>query len=141
MNKQLYETYNNIDYKQSRDQKIELNKQTHCFVCNESFGKKKKGDRRLHHDYRQGENNIIGYACVRCNLSMTKKRKAGIPVILHNGSHYDWKFIMKEIGSVIEEENKLETVDPKNKLELENIEVLGLTSENYITRKWNNMVH
>ena len=69
---------------------------------------------------------------------MTEKRRAGIPVIFHNGSHYDWKFLMSEIGSIIEEEMpKIE--DLTKKLQLQRIEVLGLNSENYITIKWNNM--
>ena len=69
---------------------------------------------------------------------MTEKRRAGIPVIFHNGSHYDWKFLMSEIGSIIEEEMpKLDDVTKKQ--QLERVEVLGLNSENYITIKWNNM--
>ena len=38
---------------------------------------------------------------------MTEKRRAGIPVVFHNGSGYDWKFLMKELGNVIEEDEKL----------------------------------
>ena len=65
---------------------------------------------------------------------MTEKCRAGIPVIFHNGSHYDWKFLMSEIGSIIEEEiPKLD--DVTKKLDLQRIEVLGLTSENYITER------
>ena len=87
--------------------------QTHCFVCNESFDKVKKeidqkadeeqskkkaqskyyniqkSNKHLHHNHIIDKNNMIDYACVRCNLQMTEKRRAGIPVIFHNGSHYD----------------------------------------------------
>ena len=45
--------------------------------------------KHLHHDHKLGENNIIAYACVRCNMQITEKRRAEIPVIFHNGSHYD----------------------------------------------------
>ena len=34
---------------------------------------------------------------------MTEERRSGILVIFHNGSHYDWKFFMPEMGSIIEE--------------------------------------
>ena len=57
----------------------------------------------LHHDHKREENNIIGRACKRCNLSMTEERRYGILVIFHNGSHYDWKFFMQELGGIIEE--------------------------------------
>ena len=100
-------------------------------VCNESIVNlqtwfKEKEEKRkdatesrikhLHHDHKQENNNIIAYACNRCNLQMTEKRKAGIPVIFHNGSGYNWKFLMKEIGSIIEEELKgMEKEDLTNK--------------------------
>ena len=67
---------------------------------------------------------------------MTEKRRAGVPVVFHNGFGYDWKFIMKEIVSVIEEEEKLSEIeDLTKKMDLENIDVLGLNSESYITFK------
>lgn len=161
LNKELDQS-NKIDYGQYMREKDELNKQTHCFVCEESFEEiklkmeikaqekqtlKKTGskyfkqttvDRHLHHDHKKANNNIIGYACQRCNMQMTEKRRAGIPVIFHNGSHYDWKFLMSEIGSIIEEEMP-KVQDLTKKLQLQRIEVLGLNSENYITIKWNNM--
>lgn len=161
LNKEL-EFYSKIDYEQYYKQRAELNKQTHCFVCKENFEeiklkmemkalekktlkndgskyfKKNIVEKHLHHDHKQEKDNIIGYACQRCNMQMTEKRRAGIPVIFHNGSHYDWKFLMKEIGSIIEEElPKIEDLTKKQKFE--QIEVLGLNSENYITIKWNNM--
>ena len=47
---------------------------------------------------------------------------------------------MKELGTVIEEEEKLSQIeDLTKKLSIENIDVLGVNSENYITFKWNNM--
>ena len=47
---------------------------------------------------------------------------------------------MKELGTVIEEEEKLSQIDDlTKKLSIENIDVLGLNSENYITFKRNNM--
>ena len=161
LNKELNES-NKIDYRQYLKEKNELNKQTYCFVCKESFEeiklkmkmkaqeKKtlKKSDskyfkqniveKHLHHDHKREKDNIISYACQRCNMQMTEKRRAGIPVIFHNGSHYDWKFLMKEIGTIIEEEMpKID--DLTKKLQLQRIEVLGLNSENSITIKWNNM--
>ena len=63
---------------------------------------------------------------------MTEKRRAGIPVVFRNGSGYDWKFLMKELGTVIEEEEKHSQIeDLTKKLSIENIDVLGVNSENY----------
>ena len=161
LNKELNES-NKIDYGQYLREKNELNKQTHCLVCKESFeeiklkmemkGQKKQAlkksdskyfiknsvEKHLHHDHEREKNNIIGYACQRCNMQMTEKRRAGIPIIFHNGSNYDWKFLMKEIGTIIEEEMP-KVDDLTKKLQLQRIEVLGLNSENYITIKFNNM--
>ena len=125
--------------------KNELNKQTHCFVCKEIFeeiklkmemkGQEKQAlkksdnkyfknkttvEKRLHHDHKREKDNIIGYACQRYNMQMTEKRRAGIPVIFHNGSHYDWKFLMKEIGTIIEEEMP-KVDDLTKKLQLQRI--------------------
>ena len=128
-----------IDYSNlSNEEKHKLNQQTKCFVCGNTF--KDYKDKHLHHDHQIEKNNVIAYACQRCNTQMTEKRRAGIPVIFHNGSHYDWKFLMQEVGSIIEKEYPdQQNIDLTNKQSIENVEVLGLNSENYITIKWNNM--
>ena len=138
LNKEM-ETQYNIDEKIPYKELIKLKKQTHCFVCRGRFMEGKNG-KHLHHDHKQEKGNIIASACNRCNMQMTEKRRAGVPVIFHNGSGYDWRFLMKELGSIIEEEEKFSQIeDLTKKLSLENIDVLGLNSENYITFKWNNM--
>jgi len=104
----------NIPYKDL----IKLRKQTHCFVCKEPLevGLGMTGsNRHLHHDHKQEKNNVIAYACSRCNMQMTEKHRAGVPVVFHNGSGYDWRFVMKELGTVIEEEEKLSQIDDLTK--------------------------
>ena len=65
---------------------------------------------------------------MRCNISMTEKRRSGIPVIFHNGSNYDWKFLMQELGSIIEETmGEVEDITLKRKYE--EVKVLGINSE------------
>ena len=49
---------------------------------------------------------------------MTPERRSGIPVIFHNGSHYDWKFLLQELGSIIEESiGEVKDIKLKNKFE------------------------
>jgi len=54
-----------------------------------------KQKKHLHHDHTQEKNNVIAYAYSRCNMQMTEKRRARVPVVFHNGSGYDWKFLMR----------------------------------------------
>ena len=95
LNRELEVSYG-IDMKQYIEEMEEINNQTECFVCGQEFNGEKGV--HLHHDHKRGENNIIGMACMRCNISMTEKRRSDIPVIFNNGSHYDWKFLMQELG-------------------------------------------
>ena len=77
LNKEMDTQYGidgNIPYKEL----IMIKKQTHCFVCKESF--KDDKDRHLHHDHKQEKDNIIAYPCGRCNMQMTEKRRAGVPL-------------------------------------------------------------
>ena len=74
----------------------------------------------LHHDHLVKRNNIIGYACQRCNMQMKEKTRIGIPVIFHNASGYDWKFLIKEFATIIEEQQeKLERKAKEEKRELD----------------------
>jgi len=71
---------------------------------------------------------------------MTEERRSGIPVIFHNGSHYDWKFLMQELGSIIEQTmDEVKNIKFKNEFKEVDVEVLGLNSENYITIERSNM--
>ena len=117
LNKEMDTQYGidgNIPYKDL----IKLRKQTHCFVCKEPLDVglgMTDSNRHLHHDHEQEKNNVIAYTCSRCNMQMTEQRRAGVPVVFHNGSGYDWKFVMKELGTVIEEEEKLSKVEDLTK--------------------------
>jgi len=65
--------------KQYMEEMDEIISQTACFVRGWEFNGEKGF--HLHHDHKREENNIIGRACVRCNLSMTEERRSVIPVI------------------------------------------------------------
>ena len=67
------ETQHDIDRNIPYKELVKLRKQTHCFVCKESF--KEDKDRHLHHDHKQEKGNIIAYACSRCNMQMTEKHR------------------------------------------------------------------
>ena len=91
LNKEM-DAYYGIDRKLTYKEQVELRKQTHCFVCKERFNEKTANvsgntiSKHLHHDHKQEKSNVIAYACIRCNMQMTEKRRAGVPVIFHNGS-------------------------------------------------------
>jgi len=76
-----------------------LQAQTNCFVCHNEF--KDYKDKHKHHDHSKEKNNVVAYACQRCNQQMTDTQRQGIPIFFHNGAKYDWKIILKGIGEFI----------------------------------------
>ena len=52
----------------TEEDNIRLNGQTRCFVCNNEF--KDAKDRHKHHDHSKEKNNVVAYACQRCNQQM-----------------------------------------------------------------------
>ena len=100
-----------INYEIDRDsltleQQQLLANQTHCLLsCGTPLKSKYKNNSHLHHDHLRPYNNVIGYACKRCNLQMTEARRKGIPVIFHNGAKYDWRLLMKRIGEIVESQS------------------------------------
>ena len=111
------------------DDKIRLESQTKCFVCHNEF--KDSKDRHKHHDHSKEKNNVVAYACQRCNQQMTDPQRQGIPIFFHNGAKYDWKIILKGIGEFISKYPNI------NKDE---IKPLALSSENFITFRWRDMI-
>jgi len=71
---------------------------TLCYLCKNDFtGKVKCRD----HDHFTGK--YLGAACQSCNLQ--RKREKELPIFLHNGSKYDFHFIIqalnrKKVGSI-----------------------------------------
>ena len=90
-------------------EEIYHNKQKICYICKKEFKQQKVRD-HCHHTgkYRGAAHNI-------CNLRYKVPKE--IPVVFHNGSTYDYQFIIKELVKEFEG----------------NFECLGENTEKYIT--------
>ena len=92
-------------------EKIDLNKQKICYICKKEFDKKNYKVRDHCHyagKYRGAAHNI-------CNLRYKIPKE--IPIVFHNGSTYDYHFIIEKLGKEFEG----------------NFECFGENTEKYIT--------
>ena len=64
----------------------------HCYLCGQPFNSDSKKNRD--HNHFTGE--FLGAACVFCNLQRRRPHK--LPIFLHNGSKYDFHFIIKALN-------------------------------------------
>ena len=95
------------------EEKIHYNKQKVCYICKKEFDNYKKQQEVRDHchytgKYRDAAHNI-------CNLRYKIPKE--IPLVFHNGSTYDYHFIIKELVKEFEG----------------NFECLGEKTEKYIT--------
>ena len=104
-----------IDYKKkimtplTKEEEDNYNKENICYICKKEFNNDKVRDHCHFTDkYRGAAHNT-------CNLRY--KIPKNIPVIFHNGSTYDYRFIIKELACEFEG----------------NFECLGENTEKYIT--------
>lgn len=63
-----------------------------CYLCNRIFNESQLKNRD--HNHFTGE--YLGAACTYCNLQ--RRRPTKIPIFLHNGSKYDFHFIIKALN-------------------------------------------
>jgi len=81
----------------SREQAV-FEDATHCYLCKEDFTERVKC---RDHDHFTGE--YLGAACQQCNLQ--RRREKELPIFLHNGSKYDFHFLIqalnrKKVGTI-----------------------------------------
>ena len=104
-----------IDFKKktiiplTKEEEDNYNKENTCYICKKDFNNDKVRD----HCHFTGKYRGAGHNT--CNLRY--KVPKNIPVIFHNGSTYDYHFIIKELACEFEG----------------NIECLGENTEKYIT--------
>ena len=90
------------------------NNQKVCYICKKEFDKSDKKHHKVrHHCHYAGK--YRGAANNSCNLRYKIPKE--IPIVLHNGSTYDYHFIIKELVKEFEG----------------NFECLGESTEKYIT--------
>ena len=94
--------------------KIQYNKQKICYICKKEFNNNDKKQQKIKdHCHYTGKHR--GAAHNICNVRY--KVPKGIPVVFHNGSTYDYHFIIKELVKEFEG----------------NFDCLGENTEKYIT--------
>ena len=77
-----------------------------CYICNRHFNNKEKSSyyknfkKVIHHNHYTGL--YEGAAHALCCLKYTRQRD--IPVVIHNGSNYDFHLIMKELANEFRED-------------------------------------
>ena len=100
-----YETYKRKDDKPilSKQEEEEFQEATHCYICENEFTDLKIRE----HNHFTGV--YRGAACQSCNTKEGKSSKL-IPVFFHNGSNYDFHFIIEELKKYEDEYNKVTTL-------------------------------
>jgi hypothetical protein len=122
--KTIIKIYKNITYRLYLNEKKEpmLTKQeedefqqaTSCYICEKEL----KEHKIREHNHLTGE--YRGAACQSCNTKEGKSSKL-IPVFFHNGSNYDFHFIIEELVKYEDEYNKVSPLS-KNSEEYISIE-------------------
>ena len=94
-------------------EKESYEKQTICYICKKEFSTDKKNCKVRDHDHFTGD--YRGAAHSICNLRYKIPKE--IPIVFHNGSTYDYHFIIKRLAKEFKG----------------NFECLGESTEKYIT--------
>ena len=109
-----------IDYEKKKmiplttEEKIYHNKQKTCYICKKEFSNNEKKSYKVR-DHCHYTGKYRGAAHNICNLRYKVSKE--IPIVFHNGSIYDYHFIIKELVKEFEG----------------NFECLGENTEKYIT--------
>ena len=91
----------------TKKEKEEFDNTNNCYMCNEELTKENKVIEHNHYDKK-----YRGAACQSCNTKEGKASKI-IPVIFHNGSGFDFHFLIEELMKHEDKYNKV-TVLAKN---------------------------
>ena len=78
----------------TKEEKINYNDQQICYICKKEFDKSDKKHHKVR-DHCHYTGKYRGAAHNICNLRYKVPKE--IPVVFHNGSTYDYHFIIKEL--------------------------------------------
>ena len=78
----------------TKEEKINYNDQQICYICKKEFEKSDKKHHKVR-DHCHYTDKYRGAAHIICNLRYKVPKE--IPVVFHNGSTYDYHFIIKEL--------------------------------------------
>ena len=96
---------------------IDFNNADVCYICNKKFNEENYKVR----DHNHITSKYLGASCVQCNLR--RKHPTSLRIFVHNGSRYDFHFIIKALG--------------KFPQDVTNIRVLPFNGENFRTISFN----
>ena len=96
---------------------IDFNNSNTCYICNNVFD---EGNFKCR-DHNHITSKYLGASCASCNLR--RKHPSSLKIFVHNGSRYDFHFIVKALGKFTEDIN--------------NIKVLPFNGENFRTISFN----
>lgn len=108
--KSLLETIHPMNL--SQDEQLAFENTNDCYLCHSSF---KFIDTVKCRDHNHFTGKYLGAACQQCNLKRQRPRE--LPIFLHNGSKYDFHFIIRAL----------------NKKKVGNIRVLPYNGEHFRT--------
>ena len=114
----------------TKEEKINYNDQQICYICKKEFNKSDKKHHKVR-DHCHYTGKYRGAAHNICNLRYKVTKE--IPVVFHNGSTYDYHFIIKEVVKEFEgnfdslgentEKHITFSVPLKKKIENKNLEI------------------
>ena len=76
--------------------------QTTCYICKDKFEDKYIKDKKYCkvRDHCHYTSEYRGAADSICNLKYSVPKK--VPIVFHNGSNYDYQFIIKQLAKLLE---------------------------------------
>lgn len=116
--KNLFKIHKELDLKPAEQQKFKIT--TNCYMCNKFFSDNLIKCR----DHCHFTGKFLGAACQKCNLS--RRNQSFLKIFLHNGSRYDFHFIIKALN------NRHENI--------QGIHVLPYNGENFRTIQFNSFM-
>lgn len=107
----------NVAMKMTPEDILSHENASQCYLCKETFS----DDIIKCRDHSHATGHYLGAACQQCNLRRRKPRT--LKVLIHNGSRYDFHFIVKSLGDFGDR--------------VHNINVLPYNGENFRTLSFN----
>jgi hypothetical protein len=96
----------------SSEEQEHFDNQTHCYMCDTELSTKVR-------DHSHTNGNYLGASCTNCNL--LRRRPQKLKIFIHNGSRFDYHFIVKALSNC----------------HLSNLNVLPYNGENFRTISFN----
>jgi hypothetical protein len=91
----------------TEEEEIKQDKARKCYMCGVRFKNTQDNNRMKVREHDHWTGFYRGPACQSCNTKEGKASKT-IPVVFHNGSKYDFHFLIEELVNIKDNKNKVE---------------------------------